>query len=181
MTAAQARPVATDRLLIRGYRPDDVEALLEYYADPTVVNYLLHGPWDRARAERQVAKRIAESGIDGSSKAWAVVVERDGVVIGDVALWATDETSLRGEVGWVFNPSHSGQGFATEAVSAVLRSGFDRFGLHRVVAQMDARNKASARLCERVRMRREGCLREHHWDGGEWCDILVYGLLASEA
>lgn len=181
MATTETQPVKTDRLLIRGYRPDDVEALLEYYSDPNVVRHLLHGPWDRERAEEQVAKRIAESGIDGPGQAWAVVVESDGLVIGDVALWADDATGRRGEVGWVFSPAHSGRGFATEAVNAVLRTAFERFGMHRVVAQMDARNTASARLCERVGMTREAHLREHHWNDGEWCDTLIYGLLAAEA
>jgi aminoglycoside 6'-N-acetyltransferase len=172
--------VATERLLIRRYRPDDVEPLLDYYADPDVVRHLLHGPWDRAHAEEEVAKRIGETGIRGPGTAWAVVVEREGLVIGDVAIWADDATGRRGEVGWVFHPAHSGQGFATEAVRAVLATAIDRFELHRVVAQMDARNAASARLSERVGMTREGHLRQHHWSAGEWCDTLIYGLLASE-
>jgi RimJ/RimL family protein N-acetyltransferase len=172
--------VRTDRLLLRGYEPSDADRLLDYYSNPQVVKHLLHGPWDKARASEQVARRIGETGIDDSSGAWAVVVERDGVVIGDVALWATEQSRRRGEVGWVFHPDHSGHGFATEAVGAVLRTAFDEFKMHRVVAQMDARNAASVRLCERLGMEREAHLRQDHWSKQEWADVVIYGLLASD-
>ncbi|MEQ4206779.1 hypothetical protein ABN028_16125 [Actinopolymorpha sp. B17G11] len=48
--------VETDRLLIKGYRADDVEPLLAYYSIPAVARHLIHGPRDRARAEEQVGR-----------------------------------------------------------------------------------------------------------------------------
>ena len=47
-------------------------------------------------------------------------------------------------------------------------------------AQLDARNTASARLCERLGMTLEAHLRQDWWSKGEWTDTLVYGLLADE-
>jgi len=49
-----------------------------------------------------------------------------------------------------------------------------------VKAQLDARNTASARLCERLGMTLEAHLRQDWWSKGEWTDTLVYGLLADE-
>jgi aminoglycoside 6'-N-acetyltransferase len=80
----------------------------------------------------------------------------------------------------VLHPAHTGQGFATEAVRAVLGLAFDYYGMHRVVAQLDARNVRSARLCERLGMVQEGHLRRDWWSKGEWTDTLVYGMLAEE-
>ena len=51
-----------------------------------------------------------ESGIDGTSRAWAVVVEGHGTVIGDIALRTTEQTGPRGELGWVFHPDRSVRG-----------------------------------------------------------------------
>ncbi len=42
------------------------------------------------------------------------------------------------------------------------------------------RNLASARVCERLGMRLEAHLREESWFKGEWGDLLVYAVLASE-
>lgn len=114
---------------------------------------------------------------EASSRAWAVVVERDGVVVGDVALWATEQSGRRGELGWVFHPDHSGQGLATEAVGAVIRTAFDTFGMHRLVAQMDARNTASVRAS---RDEAGSPSAPDHWNKEEWADVVIYGLLASD-
>jgi aminoglycoside 6'-N-acetyltransferase len=173
-------PLTTGRLTLRLYRPEDLEPVLAYYGDPEVARYLLDEPWTREDAEPQIGRRIARSGISEPGSALAVVVEHEGTVVGDVALWTTGDTVSRGEVGWVLHPAHTGQGFAAEAVRAVLGLAFDYYGMHRVVAQLDARNVRSARLCERLGMVQEGHLRRDWWSKGEWTDTLVYGMLAEE-
>ena len=60
-----------------------------------------------------------------------------------------------------------GRGFATEAAQAVLDVCFNTLGAHRVYAQLDARNEASARLCERLGMHQEALLRENEIFKGE--------------
>lgn len=110
----------------------------------------------------------------------ALVVEHENSVIGDVLLWLTNAEHRIGEIGWVLDPAHGGQGLAAEAVRAVLELGFEHYGLHRVAAQMDARNSASARLAKRVGMRREAHLRQDWWSKGEWTDTLIYGVLSED-
>jgi RimJ/RimL family protein N-acetyltransferase len=66
---------------------------------------------------------------------------------------------------------------------AVLDLAFDTtagLGLHRVVAQMDARNHASERLASRLGMRREAHFRSNEWFKGEWGDLVIYAILADE-
>ena len=102
------------------------------------------------------------------------------VPVGDVALWLTDRERRVAEIGWVFDPVHHGNGYAREAVAAVLRVAFDEYGLHRVAAQMDARNAASAKLAAAVGMHREAHLRQNWWSKGEWTDTLVFAMLRSD-
>lgn len=174
-------PLRTDRLTLRLHEPRDRDALLSYYGDPDVARYLLEGPWDEATADEMLAKRVVRVGIDSSARALALVIEHDGLVVGDVALWATDETGMTGEIGWVCHPGAAGRGYATEAAAAVLALAFERYGMHRVVAQMDARNMGSARLCERIGMVSEGVSRRDWWSKGEWTSSLTYSALATDA
>ncbi len=62
----------------------------------------------------------------------------------------------------------------------MLRLGFDDLGLHRIIGRCDARNTASARLMERLGMRREAHFRENEWFKGEWGDELIYAMLDRE-
>ena len=173
-------PVVTERLTLRGYREDDLEPTLAYYALPEVARYIPYEPWTREDAVEQLTKRLRRTGIDTDEKALGLVVEHAGQVIGDVALWCADDTRQRGEMGWAFRPDVTGHGFATEAAHALVDVALGHYGMQRVFAQLDARNTASARLCERVGMTQEAHLRRDWWGKGEWSDTLVYGLLREE-
>jgi len=177
---AIALPHRTARLCLRGYRPDDVDASLAYYARPEVVAYVPWGPWTRAEAEQRVAQRVSRTQLRGPGSALSLAVEHQGRLIGDVVLWPADETMSRGEMGWAFDPGAGGHGYATEAVAALMRIAFETCGMHRVLAHVDPRNQPSLRLCERVGMRREGHLRQNAWIKGEWVDSVVFGALAAE-
>ena len=110
----------------------------------------------------------------------ALVLEIEGKVVGDIGIWLTNDTKEVAEIGWAMNPAFGGQGLATEAVSAVLKLAFDFYDLHRVEAQMDARNAASAKLCQRVGMQKEAHHRQNWWSKGEWTDTLIYAVLKAD-
>jgi RimJ/RimL family protein N-acetyltransferase len=62
----------------------------------------------------------------------------------------------------------------------VLRLGFDELGLHRIVGRCDALNLPSARLMERLGMRREAHFIENEIFKGAFGDEFVYAMLARE-
>ncbi len=178
-------PLRTERLELRYLRDADAGGLLRYYGREDTTRYLLDGPWDAARARDEVGRRRGRLHITAAGFAVClVVVERDadggGAVVGDITLWAVDDSLSLGEVSWVFDPDAGGRGLATEAARAVLDLAFGHYGMHRVRVRMDARNAASARLCERLGFRREGLLRQDWLIKDEWTDTLVYGMLAPE-
>lgn len=178
--SAPALPLATDRLTLRHCRNDDLPSLLAYYSDPTVARYLLHEPWTPEQAEREVAKLVERRTVGASGQALSLVVEGEGRVVGDISLVPTDDTLSQAEVGWVFHPDFGGKGYATEAVRAVIGIAFGHYEMHRVKAQLDPRNEASAQMCERLGMTKEAHLRQDWWSKGEWTDTAVYGLLATD-
>ena len=173
-------PLATERLRLRPHNADDAEWLHELYSRPDVARYLLDEPWTAEVTHDKLTERLAKTDIDGETGALALVIEHDGVPIGDVALWLTDHEHRQGEIGWVLDPAHGGQGFASEAVRAVLALGFDHYRLHRITAQMDARNSASAALARRVGLRLEAHHVQDWFSKGEWTDTLIFARLASE-
>lgn len=173
-------PLTTDRLCLRTYLPDDVDALLAYYSDPDVARYLLDEPWAEEYARQEVERRLVRTGLRSDARSLALVVEHQGQVVGDLAIWLNDSTGRKAEMGWVFSAQAAGKGYATEAATALIDAAFTHHDLHRIEAQMDARNGASAQLCERLGMQREAHLRQNWWMKGEWTSTLVYGVLASE-
>ena len=181
-------PLTTNRLRLRPHRASDAEAHLPIYAREDVSQFLLQGPWTAEVAETEIAKRIPRTGLETETRALALVIETaDGLdtlegsrVLGDIAIWLEDGTESKAEIGWVLDPAAGGHGFATEAAIAMLNAAFDHYGLHRVFAQLDARNTASAKLAERIGMRQEAHLRQDWWSKGEWTDTLVYAMVSSD-
>lgn len=173
-------PVQTERLQLRLHHHSDAIPLQRIYRQNDVARYLLDEPWSEHEAERRVSERMGQVGLDQGGQSLSLIIEYDDVVIGDVLLWLTNAEHRVAEIGWVMDPAYGGQGLATEAVQAVLDLGFEHYGLHRVAAQMDARNTASARLAERAGMQPEAHLRQDWWSKDEWTDTLIYGALASD-
>jgi len=175
-------PITTERLLLRLYTEDDLRDVYDIQSRPDVVRYLYWGVRDQAQARGSLAMKIAASGLreEGDNLTLAVVLPETGKVIGDVQIIWTSREHRQGEIGYIFHPGFGGRGYATEASEVVLRLGFEVFGLHRVVGRLDARNTASARVLERLGMRREAHLVQNELVKGEWTDEMVYAMLEDE-
>jgi RimJ/RimL family protein N-acetyltransferase len=176
-------PIETARLLLRPLEPGDVDALHAYQSRPDVCRYIPYEP----RTREVIAERLADPEktrstleAEGQVIDLAVIRKDTGELIGDVVLFWRSAEHRGGELGYVINPDHVGQGFATEAAAALLELAFDGLGLHRVIGRIDARNDASAAVLRRIGMRQEAVLVENEWFKGEWTDELDFAILDRE-
>jgi RimJ/RimL family protein N-acetyltransferase len=175
-------PIRTERLLLRPYDPADVDALYAYQRLPEVHRYLYTEPRSRSEVEALVAERADARALTEAGQALTLVavLAQTGELVGDCVLFWHSLEHQQGEVGYVFNPAYQGRGLATETVGALLRLGFEGLGLHRIAGRLDARNVASARVLERVGLRREAHMVENEFVKGEWTDELIYAILRAE-
>lgn len=173
-------PIETERLLLRPFRADDVEAFHAIHAYPEVVRYLYFDSPTREIARTMLEKRVRHVEIVREGDKLLLALELGGAVIGDVSLTLLSAEHKQGEIGFALHPDYQGKGLAREAAEAMLRLGFEDLGLHRIFGRLDARNAASAKLLERLGMRREGHILENEFVKGEWTDELLYAVLARE-
>ena len=176
-------PIATDRLLLRSVRPGDEDDVFAYRSVPGVVRYIPGEPKTREQVADLVAERATAGRVDEKSPILTLAVELDGRVVGDVLIHLDGLDGADGrqaEIGWVFTPDVQGQGYATESARALVRAAFEELGVHRVWAQLEPENTASARICERLGMRREALFEKASWFKEQWTDLAVYGLRADE-
>ncbi|AJT65183.3 hypothetical protein T261_3515 [Streptomyces lydicus] len=175
-------PIRTERLELRPLRADDFEAVYAYRSLPEVCRYLYTGPYEEAELRADLATKATRTTLrqSGDILNLAVVVRETAQLVGDVTFVLTRAEHRQGGIGYVFHPGHGGHGYATEAGRALLQLGFEDLQLHRIQAELDGRNTASARLLERLGMRREGHLRENEFLDGEWADEVIYAMLARE-
>ncbi|WP_243793062.1 GNAT family N-acetyltransferase [Saccharopolyspora gloriosae] len=173
-------PIKTERLLLRPFTEDDVADAFAFESLPEVARYLYNEPRTREDCAAEVAKRREQTSLRAEGDSAVLAVELDGTVIGYVLLTWLSEQHRQGEFGFVLHPGHQGRGYATEAAAEMLRLGFDGLDLHRIVGRCDARNTGSARVMERLGMRREAHFVESEIFKDEWGDELHYAVLATE-
>jgi RimJ/RimL family protein N-acetyltransferase len=173
-------PLRTARLTLRPYGMDDLDALHDIQSRPEVTRYLLYDARDRDQVRAVLGERIRADSFERDAVDLAVVLPDTGTLIGDVVLFLRSREHRQGEIGYLFHPDYGGRGYATEAAAALLRLGFDGYGLHRIIGRIDARNTASARVLERLGMRREAHFVQNEIVKGEWTDEIVYALLEGE-
>jgi RimJ/RimL family protein N-acetyltransferase len=110
---------------------------------------------------------------------FAVELRDSGELVGNVNVMV-DAANRQGEIGFIFHPAHQGRGYATEASRALVAHAFEHYDLRRIYGRLEPRNEASARVLEKLGMRREAHLIENEWVKGEWQSEVVYALLARE-
>ena len=175
-------PLTTPRLILRPYESGDLDALYAMFSHDDVCRYLPWEPLDLDEARAKIERRVQQDHLDadGDPLLLAAVEQATGRVVGELMLELTSVTSRQGEIGWSFHPDVHGRGLATEGAREVLRLGFDVVGLHRIVAESDARNDASIRVMERLGMRREAHFIESELHKGEWAGEIVFALLEDD-
>jgi RimJ/RimL family protein N-acetyltransferase len=174
-------PIVSERLHLRRLRRSDAAAMFVYRNDPTVVRFQGWKPTEVAALENFIAEQQdLQFGLSGTWFQLAIVLAEQNQLIGDLGMHFLADAPQQVELGITLSPSFQGEGYATEAMVEAFGFLFYGLGKHRVIASMDPRNLASITLVEALDMRREAHFKRNYAAGDEWCDTLVYALLAEE-
>ena len=168
--------------MLRRFALADVATFIAYRSDPVVARYQSwDAPYPREAGEQMIAGlQHDHPDTAGQWFQFALTLRSTGELIGDLASGTDSGDDRQAEIGFTIRPEFQGRGYATEAARLLLAYLFGARGKHRVRADCDARNPASAAVLERIGMRREGWLRESTWFKGEWTDDLLYAMLDRE-
>jgi RimJ/RimL family protein N-acetyltransferase len=175
-------PIETARLHLRPLVEADFGDFSAYDSMPEVARYLYWEPRGLAESREAFEAHLHRTALEGEGDALVLgIVWREvGKVVGHVSLgWVSSEHQT-GEIGFIVSPAYQGHGLAMEAAEVMLGLGFDGLRFHRMFGRCDGRNLSSARLMERLGMRREAHLVENEYVKGEWTDELIYAMLDRE-
>lgn len=175
-------PVRVDSLLLREASEADFARLLSFRNDPGVNRFML-----RTSVEPEVFGREWLA-IPTSLADFSCVAESEQEVVAMGFLDIVDgmgqpgmPQGTEGIIGYIIEPHYAGRGLATSIARGLLAAAFDHLDLRRVTAGCFADNSASARVLEKVGMRREQHGIEDSWHAElGWVDGYMYGILASE-
>ena len=162
--------IRTARLLLRQWRPCDLEPFAALNADAEVMRYF---PAMLSREESDGMAYRCQALIEQRGWGfWATEEQATGEFIGFIGLHtpaAELPCSPCVEVGWRLKKSHWGMGLATEGAAASLSCAFQTLNLPEVVSFTSVHNLRSEAVMQRLGMQRDGSTFAHpsiprdHW------------------
>jgi RimJ/RimL family protein N-acetyltransferase len=142
--------IFTDRLRLRRSLPEDAEAISAYRSDPAVHQ---HQGWTRTDPDHVRAEIDEMLGRAPGEPGWVqftVETLEEPRLVGDVGLNPRVDEPGVVMVGYTIDPAEQGNGYATEAVAALVAYAFETLGADLVRAYADADNVASVRVADKV-------------------------------
>lgn len=147
--------IETARLVLRGWREDDLGAFAAMMADAQVARFLTSDqlPKERASAWRDMALFVGHWALRGYGL-FVVEEKASGAFVGRVGAWQP-ECWVGFELGWGLSRAHWGKGYAHEAARAAGDWVFASFPLERIVSLIHIDNAPSQKLARRLGMTSE--------------------------
>lgn len=146
----------TERLGLRRFLPEDLDAFAALNADPRVMEYF-PSPLDRATVQDYIV-RINQKHDEQGYCFWAAELLETGELIGFIGLTQVSyETAFTPavEIGWRLAYPFWGKGLATEGAKGCLKFAFEKLGLEEVVSFTALANQRSYKVMERIGMKRD--------------------------
>jgi RimJ/RimL family protein N-acetyltransferase len=173
--------IASQRLCLRRLQGDDAETLYLYRSSPKVNKYQCWRP-ESIEEVREFIEKQTELLLD-TPNIWfqlAICDKHSGAMLGDCGFHFLNQNSCQSEIGFTIYTPYQGNGYAEEAVKAMINYLFFELAKHRVLASVDPCNIPSVRVLERVGLRKEAHFRKSFWFDNDWVDDVVYAILADE-
>ena len=145
----------TERLVLRGFTPDDVDGLVALDSDPEVMRFINGGePADPALIRTQTLPRLLHDyPVLGTRGYWAAEEKAARTFLGWFELRPLEEHSAAVvELGYRLHRAAWGKGYATEGCRALVATAFTELGVERITANTMAVNTGSRRVMEKLGM-----------------------------
>lgn len=171
----------TNRLLIRLYSKGDKASLYNTISRYEIyrTTYGIPQACTMGYAAKWIS-RVLQNARENRSYEYAVINKLSGEYVGNVGLINIDFVSRRCDISYFIHPDFWNRGFAAEAAAAMVKYSFDVLNMNRVGGMCMEKNAASAKVMEKLLMKKEGVLRDYFIKDGIKTDAAVYSILRKE-
>jgi ribosomal-protein-alanine N-acetyltransferase len=174
-----------ERVVVREFTMNDVDAMHAYLSDDEVFRYV---SWEPPTLDEtaEFVREAMEAARTAPRPAYllAVTLRETGEVVGQVTLtmerYIPRIRQRTAELGYMLRRDCWGRGIATEAARLLLDFAFGELDLHRVFAVVSDDHPASIRVLEKLGFRREARHVKDAFERGEWLTTLIYAVLEEE-
>ena len=171
-----------ERIRLRAMSREDLPLFVVWLNDPEVIQGLTHYLPFSLEDEEKWYQQMRSTPAEEHPLIIEIPSEVDGwEAIGNCNLMNIDWRIRQAEFGIVIGAKqHWNKGYGTEALHLILRHAFNTLNLNRVYLRVYENNLRAIRSYEKSGFQIEGRLRQAHYDGGEYIDVLLMSILRSE-
>ena len=150
METPKTLELKTSRLILEPLQPRHAHLLFKTLSDPAIYTFI---PFDPPKSVEALTERYGHLSVGHSADGkdiwlnFALRKLEDNAYLGTVQATVTGK---RAYVAYELGPPHWGQGYASEAVRALIAHLFTACGIEVIRAETDTRNDRSAALLERL-------------------------------
>ncbi len=170
------RTIETDRLILRRFIAEDAEDM--YHNWTSDVNVSRYVSWSVHQSLDETIDLVSKwiDDYKKNSYNWAVELKETHDLIGNISAIRVSRTHNNCEIGYCLGSKYWNQGYATEALKAIISYLKNECNFHVVEAKHDSRNPASGKVMQKAGMKKEAVLKERRYDktAGKYSDLICY-------
>ena len=170
----------TQRLLLRQLTQEDDKSLLEVLSNEVTCEYLIHNTVNDIVNIKRMITGMQRFFDEKQRIRWGIAQKQDHSLIGHCGFFDIDKSNCCAEISYCLKYGLWGQGIMTEAVDAMLKFGFEDYGLNRIAAKVMKGNIGSVKVLQKLGFVQEGILRESLYKNGQYHDLMIFSVLKSE-
>ena len=157
----------TPRLLLRSIAPEDRDFMFRQFSDESVNRYLFDAEPMKSIEEADELIEFFRQPEPRAQHRWILVRKADGVPMGTCGFHCWNREQASSDVGYDMQEAYRGQGYMTEAMSAILAFARETMGLRYLMACIYPQNEPSVKLARRLGFLPTGEIRMEHFRGQE--------------
>jgi [ribosomal protein S5]-alanine N-acetyltransferase len=165
----------TERLTLRQMKAEDKKELYMLRSDEKVLKFINRPKAKTIDEGLQFIHKINNGITKNEWILWGITLKNK--LIGTICLWNISEDQLLAEIGYELMSNYHGQGYMQEALTAVIKYGFENMKLHSIEAFTSPYNLRSIKLLERNEFIWKANFQEGDSFVGEISDMSIYTLL----
>jgi len=162
-----------DKTVIRAIELDDINLLLKWREDPEI-SFLLGREFPLST---EMQKKWYERTLNNSSKRKFIVETKDKISIGMLGIMDIDLKNRHCECGiTIGEKNYWGQGFASDALSVIIKYLFEELGMNRIYAKIYEYNQKSLKLFNSLGFQIDGEIKDFIYTDGKYYNMFILSL-----
>ena len=168
--------IETERLMLKEIFEEDAHIIFKGNSTLSALKYIARDPFNKIEdGEKKVAdykKWFSEK----TCVMFKLCLKNNNHPVGYGGIFNISLSANKGEIGYIILEEFWGKGFASEAVSRIIKFGFEDLKLNKIFALIDPSNTASKKVVEKHAFEIEGLHKQNDFAQGKYFDVLYYAL-----